>query len=405
MTLSKRARDRLTGISLPADIHRAMAADPWSANNPDGYVNLGTAENRLLFDLLEPKLVGPRKVTAEDTQYQPLAGSDSFRGELAVYLSRQRGVPVKADELVLLAGSTAALDAVAFAVCDPGDGIVMPAPYFPGLDTAFGDRAGARLIAAPTSPADGFRLTGEVIERAIANVAEPIRAVALLSPHNPLGHVYDRATLTAVAEVVRDHELDLISDEVYAGSVFDGEFVSVAALDVLPPDRVHVVWGFSKDFGMSGFRVGALSSGDPDVRAMAAHLAMVASPSSDTQAVLREMLADGTFLDAFERERVRRLADAYAATTKALDEHRIGYVEAAAGLYVWIDLRPHLEYPTFESERLLWRRLFETGRVIISPGGLFHTPEPGWFRLCFASAADGVRTGIERIASALDGDQ
>jgi aspartate/methionine/tyrosine aminotransferase len=156
---------------------------------------------------------------------------------------------------------------------------------------------------------------------------------------------------------------------------------------------------------MSGLRVGVLSSGDPDVRAAAAHLAIVASPSSDTQAVLREMLADSTFLDTFERERVRRLADAYAATTKALDENGIGYVEAAAGLYVWIDLRAHLEYPTFESERRLWRRLFETGRVSISPGGLFHTPEPGWFRLCFASAADGVRTGIERIASALDGDQ
>ena len=401
MTLSKRARDRLAGISLPADIHRAMAADPWSADNPDGYINLGTAENHLLFDLLEPKLVGPRNVTAEDTLYQPLAGSDSFRAELAAYLSRQRGVPVKADELVLLAGSTAALDAVAFAICDPGDGIVMPTPYFPGLDTAFGDRAGARLVPAPTSPADGFRLTGEVIERAIANVAEPIRAVALLSPHNPLGHVYDRATLTAVAEVVRDHGLDLISDEVYAGSVFDGEFVSVAALDVLPPDRVHVVWGFSKDFGMSGLRAGVLSSGDPNVLAVAAQLAMVASVSSDTQALLREMLADGTFLAGFERERVRRLADAYATTTKALDDHGIGYVEAAAGLYVWIDLRAHLDEPSFDAEHQLWQRLFETGRVNISPGGAFHTPEPGWFRLCFASAAGGVRTGIERIASAL----
>ncbi len=405
MTVSKRARERLAGISLPVDVHQRLAADPWSADNPDGYINLGTAENHLLFDLLEPKLVGPRRVSAEDTHYQPLAGSESFRDELAAYLSRQRGVSVAADELVLLAGSTAALDAAAFAVCDSGDGIVMPAPYFPGLDTALGGRAGARLIPAPTSPADGFRLTGEVVERAIASTDGPVRAVALLSPHNPLGHVYDRATLTAVAEVVRDHGLDLISDEVYAGSVFAGEFVSVAAVDVLPPDRVHVVWGFSKDFGMSGLRVGVLSSGDPDVRAAAAHLAIVASPSSDTQAVLREMLADSTFLDTFERERVRRLADAYAATTKALDENGIGYVEAAAGLYVWIDLHAHLEYPTFESERRLWRRLFETGRVSISPGGLFHTPEPGWFRLCFASAADGVRTGIERIASALDGDQ
>lgn len=401
MTVSNRARERLTGTSPMVKVHETIAADPWSPDNPDGYVNLGTAENHLLFDLLEPKLAGPRAVTAGDTHYQALAGSETFRAEVAAYLSRQRGVPVRADDLVLLAGSTGALDAVAFAVCDPGDGIVMPAPYFPGLDFAFGGRAGARLIAAPTSPADGFRLTAEVVERAIAEADGPVRAVALLSPHNPLGHVYDEATLTAVAEVVRDHGLDLISDEVYAGSVFDGEFVSVAALDVLPPDRVHVVWGFSKDFGMSGFRAGVLSSGDPNVLAVAAQLAMVASVSSDTQALLREMLADGTFLAGFERERVRRLADAYATTTKALDDHGIGYVEAAAGLYVWIDLRAHLDEPSFDAEHRLWQRLFETGRVNVTPGGAFHTPEPGWFRLCFASAAGGVRTGIERIASAL----
>lgn len=398
MTISRRAAERLSaGGGPPAAVHRTMATDPWSPDNPDGYIDLAVAENRLLFDLLEPRLTGPRTVTADDTHYQSVAGSPGFLTELARFLSGQRGVEVPSDQLMLFGGSSPALDAVSYAVCDPGDGIVVPSPYFPGLDHTLGGRAGARMIAAPTDPADGFRLTAEVVEKAIVTADGPVRAVALLSPHNPLGHVYDLATLTEVAEVVRAHGLDLISDEVYAGSVFDGEFVSAAALEVLPQDRVHVVWGFSKDFGMSGLRVGVLSSGNPQVLEAAGYLARMSTASSDTQALLRAMLADGTFLERFETERRQRLADAYAMTIAALEEQGIAYAEAAAGLYVWINLGAE----GFDTEQAQWQRIFDTAKVNIVPGAAFHSPEPGWFRLCFSSDARAVRTGIERIGAAI----
>lgn len=396
MTLSRRAVERLrAGGGPPAAVHEKMAADPWSPDNPDGYIDLAVAENRLLFDLLEPWLTGPRPVTAADTHYQPVAGSAGFVTELARFLSAQRGVEVPADQLMLFGGSSPALDAVSYAVCDPGDGIVVPSPYFPGLDHTLGGRAGARMIPAPMT--NSFRLTAEVVEKAIVTADGPVRAVALLSPHNPLGHVYDRATLTEVAEVTRDHGLDLISDEVYAGSVFDGDFVSAAGLGVLPPDRVHVVWGFSKDFGMSGLRVGVLSSGDPLVIETAGYLARLSTVSSDTQALLRSMLADGTFLEKFERTRRQRLADAYAMTTAALEDQGIEYAEAAAGLYVWIKL----DAETFEAEHEVWQRVLEIAKVNIVPGAAFHSPEPGWFRLCFSSDARAVRTGIARIGAAV----
>ena len=396
MTMSKRAAERIqAGGGPPASVHRVMAADPWSPDNPDGYIDLAVAENRLVFDLLEPWLAGPRTVVAEDTHYQPVAGSREFLAELARFLSGQRGVEVPADQLMLLGGSSPALDAISYAVCDPGDGIVVPSPYFPGLDHTLGGRAGARMIPAPMAAADGFRLTAEVVEKAIVTADGPVRAVALLSPHNPLGHVYSAATLTEVAEVVRDHDLDLISDEVYAGSVYAGEFVSAAALDVLPPDRVHVVWGFSKDFGMSGLRVGVLSSGDPRVLEAAGYLARLSTVSSDTQALLRAMLADGTFMAGFVQERRRRLADAYAMTVAALDAQGIEYVEAAAGLYVWV----RLPAATFEAEHETWQRIFDTAKVNIVPGEAFHCPEPGWFRLCFSSDSRAVSAGIARLGA------
>jgi bifunctional pyridoxal-dependent enzyme with beta-cystathionase and maltose regulon repressor activities len=142
-------------------------------------------------------------------------------------------------------------------------------------------------------------------------------------------------------------------------------------------------------------------STDPQVLGAAGQLAMLSSVSADTQVLLRDLIADAGFVEAFERERTARLADAYAGTAKALNEHGIGYVPAAAGLFVWMDLRRFLDEPTYDAENRLWQRIFDTARVNISPDAAFRCSEPGWFRLCFASPAAAVLAGVERLARAL----
>jgi len=403
VTVSQRAEAYASPTHL-MQAHVAVAADPWSPDNPGGYVNLAVAENRLLFDLLEPKLNGRRNVTAADTAYQVAQGMPSFRAELARFLSRQRGVDVDPEHLVVLGGGNSALEALAYALCDPGDGIVVPTPYWSGLDEDVAGRAGAVVVPAERSSADGFALTAEVVERAIVRAREHgqvLRAVALLSPDNPTGVVYDAPTLRAVAEVVHGHGLQLVVDEVFAGSVYDSTFVSAATVDVVPPQRLHLVWGFAKDFGLGGFKAGVLHSTDPDVLAVARRFAFLSPVSSDTQVLLRDLLADDEFTARLDRERVARLGDAYARTTKVLAEHGVGFVPAGAGLFVWADLRPWLVEPTFEGETRLWQRLLDEARVLVVPGAEFHCGEPGWFRVCFAAAPDMVGSGLERLVRAL----
>jgi 1-aminocyclopropane-1-carboxylate synthase 1/2/6 len=383
---------------VTADPYAVMAADPWSPENPDGYIDLGTAENRLVFDLLEPKLTAPRQVTAEDTQYQDLAGSPSFRWELARFLTKLQGAEVDPGDLVVLAGAGPALEILAFALCDPGDGIVVPAPYFAGVDFAFSARAGAEVI--PAWPEAGLQLTAEGVEQAIREAPGPVRAVALLSPNNPLGHAYDEPTLRAVAEVAAAHDLHLIADEIYAGSVYGPEaFVSTAQLvpSALPAEQLHVVWGFAKDFGLSGFKVGVLHTRNPEVRTIAERLGRLATPSSDTQAVLRDLLADTAWTESFLTESRTRLATAYRRTTEALDAAGIPYLPATAGLFVYLDLRPFLPEPTFEAERALADRIFTEAHLHLTPGAAFHTPTPGYYRLCFTTTPAAVTTAVERL--------
>ena len=404
MTISNRAK-ALQREPAPTDqVYARLAAEPWSPADPNGYVNLGTAENHLLFDLLAPRLAAARTVTAADTEYQLMQGMPSFRAELARFLGRQRGVAVDPEHLVVFGGSTGALDAVAYALCDPGDGIVIPTPYYSRLDDVLAGRAGAVLVPAPRWAEDGFALTAEVVERAIVRArgaGRTVRAVALLSPDNPLGQVYDEGTLIAVAEVVRGQGLQLVVDEVYAGSVYDGGFVSAAAVADLLPGRLHLVWGFAKDFGLSGFKTGVLHSTDRRVLDVARRLAMLSPVSSDTQVLLRDLLADDELTTRLARENAHRLGDAYAATIKALTEHGIGYIPAGAGLFVCLDLRPYLDGPTYDAELRLWQRIVDTARVHLSPGGTFHCAEPGWFRLCFAVPPDALHTGLHRLTTHL----
>jgi aspartate/methionine/tyrosine aminotransferase len=185
------------------NVFEVMTGDPWSPDNPSGYINLGTAENHLLFDLLEPRLTAPRSITAWDTHYQELAGSPSFRTALARFLARRVfHAEVDPEELVVCAGAGSALEMLSFALCEPGDAIVVPAPYFSGVDGALAGRSRARIIPAPLDPATGFSLTAEAVEQAILQADGPVRAVALLPPSNPRGVLYDEPTLHARTRLV-----------------------------------------------------------------------------------------------------------------------------------------------------------------------------------------------------------
>ena len=369
--------------------------DPWSPENPSGFIDLGTAENHLLFDLLEPKLTASRVITAEDVHYQDSAGSPSFRAALAPFLSRLWRAEVDPADLVVLAGTGVALETLAFALCEPGDGIVVPAPYFSGMDALAG-RPRARIIPAPLDPATGFALTAEAVEQAILQ-NQNVRAVALLSPNNPLGHLYDESTLRAVAEVTAAHGLHLIADEIYAGSVHTGEFVSTAR--VAPSDRLHVTWGFSKDFGLSGYRVGVLHTRNRQVREAVLQQSRLANPSSDTQALLRDLLLDTAWTQHFQAEARTRLRAAYDQTTSALEAAGIPYLPAPAGLFLYLNLSAHA--PTFEAEAALIQRLRTDAQVNLAAGAGFHTAAPGYYRLCLATDAAAVGQAIERLATLL----
>ena len=406
--ISKRVT-RLVAKSSPiAAAHFRVEAEPYHPKwRPNGYLNLGTAENRLVWDLLAPRLAKRRPLTAADTHYTPLHGMPTFREAIAHFLSRVCRTPINAEDLVVVSGATAALDIIASALCDPGEAIAVPAPYYGAFDIDLTGHSEARLIPVPLSSSRLFHLTPETIDRVLTQTRRDgiaVRAVALTSPSNPVGCVYPAQTLQEIIQVAAQHDVDIITDEIYANSVFGPvPFISLLDEEInsTRPEHTHMVWGFAKDFALSGFKVGVLYTPDQDIRAAARVLAYFAPTSTDTQVLLRDILADTDWVDYFLAESQRRLALSYARSTQLLDEFSIPYIPATAGFFVWTDLRAWLPTPTFAAERALWGRIFEIMRVNILPGEVFACPEPGWFRICHTTDPALVREGITRLGRLL----
>jgi len=405
--LSLRGRRLLADSGMPAYLVEQFrhAGDSWHPeDNPDGYLGLCVAENRLVWDLLEPQVRAPRNVPPEAFAYDAMIGSERFREQLAAFLSRHvLGRPVAADRLAVLAGAGSVLEILFHVIADPGDGVLVPTPSYAGFWLDLETRDELTIVPVDCPSDDGFRLTPARLDAALEAADRPVKALLYTNPDNPRGSVASPDELEAVVRWTADRGLHLVCDEVYALSVFgERRFTSVAEIVPSLGDMVHVVWAFSKDFAASGLRCGVLVTENPDVLRGVDTLAYWACCSGDTQYLLGSMVSDEAWLRRYLTEMPHRLGEAYRRTTAALDAAGIAYVPAEAGFFLLVGLRRFLPAPTFEAEHALWRRLLDEARVNLTPGGACHIAEPGFMRLCFAAAPpEAVEEAVRRIGKIL----
>ncbi|GLA70042.1 hypothetical protein AtubIFM55763_010944 [Aspergillus tubingensis] len=177
--------------------------------------------------------------------------------------------PIESDHLAVTPGTSAGLDILLYHLCDPEDGVLVPCPYWSGYDTFFTVRSQVQIIGVEVPELeDSFHDIALIsaLEKHYKEAKYPIKAVVLSHPHNPLGRPYPPHVLKQCMAFCRDHNLHLISDEVFALSTFTSPdlqnwaaFKSVLSIDPstvgLDPSRVHVLWSMSKDLAASGIRL------------------------------------------------------------------------------------------------------------------------------------------------------
>ena len=383
-------------------LRSSSAYDPDS--NPGGYIQLCVAENRMVWDLLQPRMADGRDVPHRVLCYEEMTGSVDFRSRLGGFLERAfLGRRFRPEQLAVLAGAGAVLETLFYAIADAGDGVLVPTPSYAGFWPDLGLRDGLTIVPVPCSSDDGFRLTSERLDRALAGADRPVRALLFTSPNNPLGTVYAPEEVDAVLDWAEAAGIHVVFDEIYALSVFGGRpFTSCATRRPSLGDRIHIVWAFSKDFGASGLRCGVLVSESEEVMAAVGGLAYWSCCSGDTQYVLGEMISDEAWVDAYVSAMRARLGDAYRRVAGELTAGGVPFLLAEAGLFIFCDLRPFMAEPTWEAERALWRRILDRANVNVTPGEACRVAEPGFMRLCFAGGpVETTLTGVRRMVQAL----
>ncbi|XP_051150353.1 1-aminocyclopropane-1-carboxylate synthase 3-like [Andrographis paniculata] len=395
--------------------------------NPSGIIQLGLAENQVCFDKMESWIRKNQENnwfgTVGASSFRDLAlfqdyhGLPQYKYEVAKYMSeiRQKRVIIDSDNLVLTAGATAANEILMFCLAGPGDAFLIPTPYYPGLDRDLRWRTGVEIIPVQTSSENGFRITGRALEDA-ADVARKlglkVKGLFLTNPSNPLGTTLSEDELDLIIKFSSGAGIHIVSDEIYAGTVFDSpRFVStLEAVARASPGgdsaiwrRVHVVSSLSKDLGLPGFRLGLIYSRNAAVVDAATKMSSFGLISSQSQFLLSRILADSRFLRRYAAENRRRLKRRRAALAAGLGRSGVRCLSSNAGLFCWVDLRRVLPAATFEAEMDLWKKMIYEYGVNVSPGSSCHCTEPGWFRVCFANTSEETMLlAVDRIRALVE---
>ncbi|KAA8895461.1 pyridoxal phosphate-dependent transferase [Sphaerosporella brunnea] len=379
-------------------------------------IDLSTAENWLMRDELVAlfKDILRERLCNDDLSYpNGFAGCPKLLQSLSSFFNDHFNphLPVEPGHIVVGPGAAAILDSLIFNICNPGDGVLVMAPYWVGFDFALNVRPSVRVVQVDVpDPSEVFSpgITAYLVE-ALRTSDVPIKAMILCNPHNPLGQCYTRQALEECLRFCQKENLHFISDEIYALSVFDSPdvpspepFVSALSFDpaVVGCDmaRVHTVWSSSKDFGSSGLRLGVLVTQDNPSLGLGVALAANTQVSSLTAVVFSSLFSQKPLLNELIATNRARLARAYSRVVGFLKFHKMRYSVTYAGLYVWVRLSHTVS--TWEQEAELWKRLGDK-RVAVSAGRGYHASEPGWFRITFSVAAEDLTQGLCRIEEAL----
>lgn len=402
-------------------------------------IPLHVAENILLFESLDRIFRASCSTEVDDIKYQPSHGRDDLNDQIGAFLSRSLELnPVlEKDHISSFAGTRSALEVMGRALFQgyddrpAGRSVLLPSPRWHGFAWIYEGRLGGSIINIPRTSANGFKVTLDAIKSAYSGSSPRPRALVLIQPDNPLGVNFDGDFLEEVSEwVLKETDMDLVSDEIYAHCQIPGieapKFRSVLALPLACEyaDRVHVVWGFAKDFGLSGFRVGVLAS-----RSKALHQSMrqvtgagFSPMTSSNNWFLSKLFKPQRIADDLMKKTLPgKLEESFRAAKGALADLSIPFFEGThSGQFFWLDLRkwldrripsvtcpeddPSLEALGDDEREVALERYLRCGdaKVSLLRGQILATEEPGFFRLCFTAVEkEKVVEAIRRISEAL----
>lgn len=329
---------------------------------------------------------GADSMLAGHTGYTSNYGLLELRELLSRQLERLYGVAYSPEkELLLTTGVSEALDLAVRAIADPGDEILVPEPGYVAYAPVI-LLAGARYVPVPTYAESRFMVTVEAMRERLTPAT---KAILLGSPCNPTGAVLDRPSLEAIAAFAEEHDLLVISDELYDRLVYDVEHVCFASLPGMR-ERTVLLGGFSKAYAMTGWRLGYAAAAPGILEAMMkVHQYVMMSAPTAAQYAAIEALRSG-------EEDVRGMVAEYDRRRRMVHARLVGMglptVEPHGAFYAFPDIRSSGMDDVSFAERFLLEE-----RVAVVPGSTFGASGRGYVRMCYASSYDELGEAMDRL--------
>ena len=389
--------DRIKKITLSPTMKIAARAIEMKHDHND-LISLNVGEP----DLPTPaniKDAALRALNADLTKYTPNSGLTELKDVIVNYLNDHYHIKYNREQIIVSNGAKQCLYNVVMSLINKDDEVIIPGPYYPSYAEMVRLAAG-RPIFLMAQEKNNFKIQPDELEKVISNKT---RAMILCNPSNPTGVLYSQAELTALADIVKERDIFIISDEIYAKLIYDEvQFCSFAAIDQQFKKKVIIVSGVSKSYAMTGWRIG-YAAAEQEIIAGAN---IMQSHSTSNACTLSQHAA----IEALSgpQDSVNHMRDIYQERRDLIYSRVSGIPELSCkkpmGAFY---LFPNISYYTHSGKTRmqlsdsvdLAEYLLEKTHVVVVPGSAFGSDDH--IRISYSNSLENIEEGISRISKAL----
>ena len=319
------------------------------------------------------------------TYYTSNSGLPELRRQVAAYMNRRFELDYKAEEVLVTVGGSEAIDVAVRTLVNPGDEVIVPMPSFVCYEPIV-RMAGGVPVIINTKAENGFKLTPDELRSAIT---ERTKLLVLPFPNNPTGAILTKNELEALAEVIRERDIAVLSDEIYAELTYDSRHVSIASIEGMR-ERTVIASGFSKAYAMTGWRLGYLLAPEVWLKQMTKlhQYAIMCAPTMSQFAAIEALRKGDDDIAEMRAEYNRRRNFIY----EGLSEIGLPVIMPEGAFYIY----PYIGGFGLSSEEFCERLLMEEKCAIV-PGTAFGDCGEGYARISYAYSVKHIEEALEKI--------
>ena len=330
------------------------------------------------------------------TKYTPAAGIAELRQAICRKLKQDNDLDYTPEQVVVCAGAKHALYNIFQVIVNPGDEVIIPAPYWVSYPEQV-KLAGGQPVIIEGRENNAFKITPEQLEQAIT---PKTKAVIINSPSNPTGSLYTKKELEKIAQVCLQHDLFVVSDEIYEKLIYGAvAHVSIASLSADIFERTFVVNGMSKPYAMTGWRMGYVAGPSKYMKAMSGLVShSTSNPTSFAQYGAMAALEGTQEPLARMRQEFQQRRDTVLPLLRELPG--VTCVEPQGAFYLFPNVKAAVEQSPYDNTDDWAKALLDEAKVALVPGTGFGAPDN--VRISYATSLEALQEAIRRIAQFLE---